>query len=65
MRRRRRAVMGSAVKHILVGPRLCWRQWWASYGRRYEKHHVLLRTGNGTVSRHAHVRAVMVQWHSG
>jgi hypothetical protein len=63
--RRRRAVMGSAAKHIPVEPRLCWCQWWASYGNHYEKHHALLRTGDSTVSRHACVRAVMVQQHLG
>jgi hypothetical protein len=63
--RRRRAVMGSAAKHILAGPRLRWRQWQVSYGEHYEKHHALLRTGDGTVSGRAHVRAVRVWRRSG
>jgi hypothetical protein len=63
--RRRRVVMGGTVKHVPVGLRLCWHQWQASYGKRYEKHHALLRTGDGTVSRCVCVGAVMVQQHSG
>jgi hypothetical protein len=65
MRRRRRAVMGGTAKHVPVGLRLRWCQWQVLYGEHYEKHHVLLRTGDGTVLRRAHVRAVMVQQHSG
>jgi hypothetical protein len=63
--RRRRAVMGSAAKHVPAGPRLCWCQWWVSYGKRYEKHCALPRTGDGMVLRHVRVRVVMVQWRSG
>jgi hypothetical protein len=65
MRRRRRAVMGGAAKHVPAGPRLRWRQWRASYGERYEKHHALPRTGDGTVSGRARVGAVMVRRRSG
>jgi hypothetical protein len=63
--RRRRVVMGGAAKHVLAGPRLCWCQWQASYGERYEKHHALLRTGDGTVLGRAHVGAVRVRQRSG
>jgi hypothetical protein len=65
MRRRRRAVMGGAAKHVLAGPGLRWRQWRASYGELYEKHHALPRAGDGTVSGRARVRAVRVQRRSG
>jgi hypothetical protein len=57
--------MGGAAKHVLAGPRLRWRQWRASYGGRYEKHHALPRTGDGTVSGRARVGAVMVRRRSG
>jgi hypothetical protein len=42
-------VMGSAAKHVPAGLRLCWHQWWALYGKCYEKHHALLRTGDSTM----------------
>jgi hypothetical protein len=53
--RRKGAVMGSAAKHVLTGPRLRWHQWRASYGERYKKHHALPRAGDGMVSRRARV----------